>query len=255
MKVGFTLIVPESRFYKNQEEELALLLLTLLAMGHYSPIETRWVRPTGWTQDHCRRQIRQILGKEPGRFAPGWPLRQIRRLYTALTAWAHGAPAKYSWTEYDTTYPVDNGLTVKGNTLTVWVAGSGVSLARTAERTFRVEASGSRHSFAANHTGRIAEALMGFRGGEVSDLTRESQAQNACDNEPGRLFKPTLTSEVKHKLGLGEWDGLLGRVHDPRVRRAAEALLRAIDARKNPKPPKASGTNVPNDDFVEVQEN
>ncbi len=207
-----------TRYAPDSDEGIALVSGALVLVGQRQCCASNGLTATEQTEN-----------------AIGWihPLTQsgLREVWNAIIGWATGQEfAPYKWEQEDDIYPVNDGVHVEGKSLKVWVNNSCISMVSLGQEHFECFAEGNRHSFGANHTGKIGEAALGLgsQNESIHELTVTSQAAQPWDRELGRLFRPTRVAEVRHVLMSGD-DALLNGIHSPTVKRAYRALTAALE--------------------------
>lgn len=145
-------------------------------------------------------------------------------ILVAISGWANGVKyPPYKWEETDSSFPVDNGVQINGDTLRMWVSRSSVDV-RLEEGKYFIIVNGARHSLEVNPTGQLAGWFLSASEshGGPQGLVVESQANQAWDLQPGRLFKPTLVAEVRRALAP------LDRICSAKISAARETFLAAL---------------------------
>jgi hypothetical protein len=187
--------------FRAEPRQLALVLLNSIVLARNGPLD---YRPLG---HHGEPEYIEAVGLLVGGVSSGEERltpevqEEILHLWDAILGWASGEEAAtYLWQQADDHFPIDDGVRVGNATLEVWVKNSHLRICRLGDGLYGLRAWGARHSFAENHTGGIAEAIVGLAGNELTDLELESQATQPWDNELRNLFRPTRLAQVERAL-------------------------------------------------------
>ncbi len=165
----------------------------------------------------------------------------LQNLYSALLGWARGEGyTPFVWqtgrsSPKDGSYPIDNGVSVSGDTVRIWVYNSKLEIVRAMDNEFQFFAEGRRHSFSGNFTGSIPLKIWEESKpcSVVTDLSVESQGQPWDCASIERIFSPTLEFLASVFLFGGEYeDGICAEIDNDDVQYAAKKLIEALQGKR-----------------------
>ncbi len=220
--------------FRAEPGQLASVVLNLLTLARNGPLNYRSLGHSG-ESEYIQAIFDLVGGASSGEECLTPEVQEeILHLWDAISGWATGEEAAtYLWQQADDHFPIDDGVRVGNATLEVWVKNSHLKICRLSDGLYALWAWGNRHSFAENHTGGIAEAIVGLAGREPAELEVESQATQPWDNELRNLFRPTRLAQVECALFNYDLRGrppLLDGIHSEAVHAAAKLLLLALGA-------------------------